>query len=101
VQPQTKPLRASSTAQHIGGGTARDILHSVAAQPAAVASDLDHDDARLVRKFGLENVAGAAECQTEHVETWPNIGNSGGCEHANSSISHGFADYRITISAMP
>ena len=91
------PFALARAPQHVGRGAAGDILHRVAAQPPAVSGDLDDLDAGRVRELGIEQIARAAQCQTEHVETWPDIGNGGRCEHANSLIFHGFADYRITI----
>ena len=82
--------------KHIGGGTARNVFHRGAAQLSTIAGNLDHLHAGRVSQLHLEHVARSAQRQTEHVETWPDIGNGGRCEHANPLISHGLADYRIT-----
>ena len=100
VQPQTQSLRAPARRSTSAAARLATFFIAVAAQRSAIAGDLDDFDAGCVGQLGLEHVAWAAQGQTEHIETWPEIGNSGRCEHADSLISHGFADYRITISAM-
>ena len=90
VQPQTQPVALPARRSTIDRGAACDVLHRVSRQTSPVARNLDDLDAWHVRQLGLEHVSGAAECQTKHVKTWPNIGNGGGREHAESLTCHEF-----------
>jgi hypothetical protein len=82
---------AAGAAQQIDRGAAGDVLHGISRQTPSVAGNLDNLDAWRVRQLDLEHIPGAVECQTQHVETWPNIGNGGGGEHAESVTFHEFA----------
>ena len=71
-------LRRSS--QNISGSASGYIPMRIRAQLPAVSSNGDDFNSRAIGKFGFDDIAGAAQRQSEHVKTWPKIGNSSGCE---------------------
>ena len=61
VQPQAKPFFTARAAQHVGSGTAGDILHRLTAEPAAVAGQLDNLNSGRIRELGFDQISRAAQ----------------------------------------
>jgi hypothetical protein len=51
-----------------------------------IAGNTRDFDPRTVRKLRFYHVPGRGESQTQHVETWPKIGNSSRSEDPESSF---------------
>ena len=49
-----------------------------------IAGDLDNFDTRPIRQLAVNQIARLAQCQTKHIETWPEIRYSRRCEYPNT-----------------
>jgi hypothetical protein len=90
VQPQTHACGCRAlccgTPKNVEGRAPGDVPLRIAAEETVITGNLNNLHTRMVRELDLDDISRGREGESQNVETWPEIGNTGRGEDSESSF---------------